>query len=874
MQPSVERNLALATWQPDRDVPIAVAPAPIIATKLHPPHLPSSFVARPERVAALDHGARVASVVAPAGYGKTVLVREWLDAVGDRPVAWYSLDALDANPLCFWRHLVAALDGAIGLGPEPELVLDERGVDTAFLHALIHAVAASDREVVLVLDDLHLLNDRASLDHLALLVDRAGPSFQLVFTARVAPLLPLAKWRLQQRLVEITVDDLRFDDTHTTALLDAYRCAPLGEDGLQTLVGRSEGWVAGLQLAALANPADVTRALVDLPSDGSMVASYLVSEVLDALQPEQRDLALAVSVLDEFDTTLAAELSGRADAAAIIRSLEDGNVFVVRTGDGRGSHRFHHLFRDLLREQLQRTDEAEWRRLHLDAARLLAGRGQTDAAFGHLMTVGDVDGAFDLVIRPGLMLSDLGWAREFRRWMEQLPDDLDISDPELMLDMAFANFTAGRLDIADAWIDRAAPLCAPGDPRVPMRRLAVAVAMGDRERAAAAVQEGQRATAAVAGGPFEHRFEMVVARAALLHHDLDGALAALARADVAMDDELARRVTMPAIRARVLVERGEVLAAEQAARRSLAEAQVVGLRTNPAILEAVVAATASALGQGRTDDAAAWLDDLLEVVDGVDYPYSRAHAAVLMVELHAQQHGWAATADRIDDLCAQAGHHAPSLLDHLLHPLRVRTLAAAGRVAEAEAAADAVEGRAQRAIAAAEVLLAARRYREAADRVADHDGWTPRQQVTALVLSALATAGEEADAHLRAAVELAQPLGLRSPFLGRDAELAPMVRRLPDTLRTFLPSADPPSDHRSAAPAALVDPLTPRERDLLVLLPTHLSNAAMGEQLFLSVNTVKTNLKAVYRKLGASSRADAVDIARRMGLLPAHPSRP
>ena len=874
MHHSVERNLALATWQAPGDVPSAVAPAPIIATKLHPPHLPSSFVARPERVAALDQGARVAAVVAPAGYGKTVLVREWLDVAGGRPVAWYSLDALDANPLCFWRHLVAALDGAVGLGPEPELVLDERGVDTAFLHALIHALAASERDVVLVLDDLHLLKDRPSLDHLALLVDRAGPNFQLVFTARVAPLLPLAKWRLQQRLVEITVDDLRFDDAHTAELLDAYHCAPLGEAGVHTLVDRSEGWVAGLQLAALANPGDVTSALVDLPSDGAMVASYLVSEVLDALPPEQRRLALAVSVLDEFDITLAAELSGRADAAAIIRSLEDGNVFLVRTGDGRGGHRFHHLFRDLLREQLHRTDAAEWRRLHLDSARLLAGRGQTDAAFGHLMTVGDVDGAFDLVIRPGLMLSDLGWAREFRRWMEQLPDDLDITDPELMLDLAFANFTAGRLDVADAWIDRAAPLCAPGDPRVPMRRLAVAVALGDRERAAAAVKEGQRATAAVAGGPFEHRFEMVVARVALLHNDLDGAMAALDRAEEGMDDDLARRVTMPAIRARVHTERGEVLAAEQAARQSLAEAQVAGLRTNPAILEAVVAATSSVLGQGRTDDAASWLDDLLEVVDGVDYPYSRAHAASLMVELHAQQHGWAATADQIDALCAQAGHHSPSLLDHLLQPLRVRALSAAGRVAEADEVAESVEGKAQRAIAAAEVLLASRQYREAADRLTDRDGWTSRQHVTALVLSALATAGEEADAHLRAAVELAQPLGLRSPFLGRDAELAAMVRRLPDALREFLPSTAAPSSDRAAAPAALVDPLTPRERDLLALLPTHLSNAAMGEQLFLSVNTVKTNLKAVYRKLGASSRADAVDIARRMGLLPVHTARP
>ncbi|MEN9645748.1 MAG: hypothetical protein RL238_2417 [Actinomycetota bacterium] len=871
MQPTVERNLALATWHDDAAVPPEVAPAPVIATKLQPPRLPPSLVSRPQRSAVLSAGVRVAAVVAPAGYGKTVLVREWLDGVSDRAVAWYSLDALDANPLCFWRHLVAALDGAAGIGPEPERVLDERGVGTPFLHALIHALADVDRDVVLVLDDLHLLRDRTSLDHLALLVDRAGDAFQFVFTARVAPLLPLAKWRLQQRLVEVTVDDLRFDDSQTTALLQALRCAPVGEQGLATLVDRSEGWVAGLQLAALANPSDVARAVVDLPSDGALVADYLVSEVLDALPPEQRQLALAVSVLDEFDADLAAALSGRPDAAGVIRALEDGNVFIVRSGDQRADFRFHHLFRTLLREQLRRDDEPEWRRLHTEAARLLAADGHTDAAFGHLMEIGDLDGAFDLVIRPALKWSDLGLCREFRRWMEQLPDDLELDDPDLMLDLAFANFTAGRLEMAEAWIDRAEPLCPPGDRRAPMRRLAVAVARGDREQAAAAVDAGRRATVQSEASPFEHRFEVVVARTAMLQGDLDAADAALARAEGGEADELAIRVTVPAMRARLHVARGEVLAAEHSAAVSLDAARRFGLRTNPAIFEAVFAGTAAVLGQGRTDDAAVWLDDLLDVVDAVDYPYSRAHAAALTVELHAQQHGWAATAAAIDDLCARCGHSSPSPLDHLLVPLRVRALAASGRLDEAAAAADAVEGAAARAIAAAEVAVARRHYADVPELLIAADAGTPRDRVVASVLRAVATAGPEAERAFTAAVELAMPLGLRSPFLDRAAELAPAARGLSVEQREFLPHLGRATGPAPTRLPSLVEQLTPRERELLALLPTHLSNAAMGERLYLSVNTVKTNLKAVYRKLGASSRADAVDIARGLGLLPEQP---
>jgi LuxR family maltose regulon positive regulatory protein len=142
------------------------------------------------------------------------------------------------------------------------------------------------------------------------------------------------------------------------------------------------------------------------------------------------------------------------------------------------------------------------------------------------------------------------------------------------------------------------------------------------------------------------------------------------------------------------------------------------------------------------------------------------------------------------------------------------------------------------------------------------------------LLVARAATGDDADARLAAAVEIAKPLGLRAPFLGLEAELAPHVRRLAPELRAFLPAVDAVDERRASKVMSLVDPLTPRERELLALLPTHLSNAAMGEQLYLSVNTVKTNLKAVYRKLGASSRADAVDIARRLGLLPADSGRP
>ncbi|MBI4936528.1 MAG: AAA family ATPase [Actinobacteria bacterium] len=865
MQRSSDRSLALATWDADDDVVPALAAAPVIATKLVPPHLPSVLVDRPARRHLLEGTAQVVAVVAPAGYGKTVLVRQWVDTLDGVAVAWYSLDALDANPLCFWRHLVAALDEAVHLGHEPDRVLTERGPDTAFLHLLVHALASTGRDLVLVLDDLHLLRDRATLDQLALLVDRAGPGFRLVCTARSTPPLPLARWRLQGRAAELGVDDLRFDEDSTDSLLRGYQCPAMADRDLTELVGRSEGWVAGIQLAALARPGDVLRVLDDLPADNAGVADYLVSEVIDALPADQREVALAVSVVDEFDASLAAGLAGRADAGAVIRALDDGNVFLVRTGAE--SYRFHHLFRDLLRAQVRDTDPQEWHRLHREAARLLAARGQTDAAFGHLVLVDDMDGAFDLVVRPGLALSDQGHGRQFRRWLEMLPVNLEVHDVDLLLDLAFANFTAGRLDEAEAMLDTVAPRCQPDDRRVALRRLAVAVARGDVSRMDGALALSGATVGPVLGGPFEYRFDSVAARAWILRGDLDEAAAALDRA-AANADEHARRVTVPALRARLHVLAGNVVEATRLAQHASDEAEAVGVRRNPAVLEIAIASTAAAIAGGDTAAAAVRMEELLDVVDAVDYPYSHANAAALGIELHAQQEGWSATAGQFDELCEQAGFERPAPMQRLLDPLLVRALVAAGRIGEAAEVATAMLPGPDRTIAEASVQLASRQYAQVLSALQRTDGWTSRATVEALVLCAMAATGDDADRFLRAAIDLAMPLGLVSPFLQRGDDLDRILRRLPAEHRSFVDRWSPATAAPSQPIPGIVEPLTPRERELLALLPTHLSNAAIGERLYVSVNTVKTNLRSVYRKLGTASRAETVAMARRVGLLP------
>ncbi|MCU0271727.1 MAG: LuxR C-terminal-related transcriptional regulator [Acidimicrobiales bacterium] len=840
--------------------------AAIIETKLTPPDLPAVLVPRPHLGKRLDDATRIVGVIAPAGFGKTVAVREWAETAR-LPVAWYSLDALDADPACFWGHVVASLDRAVGLGPEPHAVLSEQGADgTTLIHTLVHALLATGPRVVLLLDDLHRLEDRSTLERLALLVDLAGPGFRLVFTARSAPPLPLARWRLTGELTEIGVDDLRFDDQLAGELLGGLARQPMTEAAVSELVSRTEGWVAGLQLAAIATPDDPRRSLADLPGTGSGVADYLVEEVIDRLPPEHRAVASSLSVLEEFDESLAVSLTGRRDAVRTITELASGNVFVSRVGAGSATYRFHQLLRDVLRDRLRSSDPERWAELHRLAARLLAERGNRDAAFDHYVAAGDLDAAIDLVIRPVLDLNDAGWGREFRRWLDRLPGDLELDDPALILDFAFACFTAGRLDEARRWLGRAAEHVHPADPRIALRRLAIDIAAGDLpgiERALEVLLDSVRIDPEAG---FEGRTWPTVARALLLLSRVDDADLALDRAEQGEADDYARLVGVPAIRARVRVVQGELDEGARLAGAALDAADRLGAGRNPAVLEALIAGTAAALGRGRVDDAAVLLADLLDVADVVDYPYSRAHAAALLIESSARERGWAATAGKLDILHLQAGCTAGTSFAQVLAPPRARALLAAGRVQEARGEiASLGAGRAAILLEAA-ALVVERRFPAALDLLGSRAGWTPAEEVEALVLCALADTGTTAEASLRAALELAAPRGLAAPFLDRGDDLDRLLRRMPEALRHRL--FPEPQQSAPTVPRARIEPLSPRERELLTLLPTHLSNAAIAERLFLSVNTVKTNLRSLYRKLGTTSRSESVLVGRALGLLP------
>ncbi|MFO8150009.1 MAG: LuxR C-terminal-related transcriptional regulator [Trueperaceae bacterium] len=339
----------------DAPAPAALGVSPAV-TKLRPPRPHGDAVARPRLDALLDEATRdhtVTLVSAPAGYGKTTALAAWARAGArpDRPVAWVALDERDDDPWAFVRLVSAAV---ATLEPRAGEIAAAGDLDLALAH-LVNLLDAAGEARILVLDDLHALTREDTLDALRWLVDHAPAALRLVLATRVDPALPLARWRLRGALAELRAGALRFDLDEARALLARMGVA-LDPEVLGVLVSRTEGWGAGLQLAALSlrgREGEHVRDFVErFTGRDRHVLAYLTEEVLQRLDPATHDFLLMVSVLDDFDAATAAAVTGRRDALELLIDLERANLFLSRAGDAADTFRFHAFFRDLLRGRL------------------------------------------------------------------------------------------------------------------------------------------------------------------------------------------------------------------------------------------------------------------------------------------------------------------------------------------------------------------------------------------------------------------------------------------------------------------------------------------------------------------------------------------
>ena len=437
----------------------------LLATKLHMPRAQPGFVPRPRLARRLDEGlARgVILVSAPAGSGKTSLVADWVRA-SDRPVAWLSLDAGDNDPARFWRHAFAALDRArpgIGSRVAPLLRLSEPPSSEVLVTILINEMAS--HEAVFVLDDYHVIDSRQLHDGVAFLVSNLPTGLRLVLASRNEPPLPLARLRARGQVTEVIAADLRFTVAEAAALLGGT----VSGDTVAALTDRTEGWAAGLQLAALSlrGQQDPVRFLAEFSGTNRYVLDYLTEEVLDAQATDVRGFLLQTSVLDRLSGPLCDALTGRSDSQRMLELIERAGLFLIPLDGVRGWWRYHHLFADLLRHRIDAEQPGRASELHAIAARWHEEHGLADDAIRHALAAGLVDETARLIERHFDAAYMTGERATIQRWLSAVPASVALARPRLRLAQTLAALVYGDVARAAALLDgfQDSPAAAPSE---------------------------------------------------------------------------------------------------------------------------------------------------------------------------------------------------------------------------------------------------------------------------------------------------------------------------------------------------------------------------------------------------------------------------
>ncbi|HEY0753276.1 MAG TPA: LuxR C-terminal-related transcriptional regulator [Ktedonobacteraceae bacterium] len=442
---------------------------PILATKLYLPSLRPNVVSRPRLLERLNEGLqrKLTLIAAPAGFGKTTLVSEWVEG-SERPTAWLSLDAGENDPTRFLAYLVAALQTiAPTIGKELLAVLQspQPPPPAAILTALLNEITTLPDHFVLVLDDYHVIEAKSVDMALTYLLEHLPPQMHVVIATREDPPLPLARLRARSHLSELRAADLRFTASEASAFLSQVMGLSLSAENIAALEDHTEGWIAGLQLAALSMQGrqDVAGFIRAFAGDHRYIVDYLVEEVLQRQPAPVRSFLLQTAILDRLNGSLCDAVTGQEEGQARLEALERGNFFVVSLDDRRHWYRYHHLFAEVLSAQLLAEQPALVATLHRRASEWYEQHGSVAEAIRHALAGRDFTRAAELI---ELATSEMRRSRQdatLLGWFKALPDELFHRRPVLSVGYAYALLSGGdlvathaRLQDAERWLDTTA----------------------------------------------------------------------------------------------------------------------------------------------------------------------------------------------------------------------------------------------------------------------------------------------------------------------------------------------------------------------------------------------------------------------------------
>jgi LuxR family transcriptional regulator, maltose regulon positive regulatory protein len=478
----------------------------LVATKLHVPGVRPGLVARAELVARLVAGGerKLALVCAPAGWGKTILLSEWSVSPDEsRSFAWVSLDPGDDDPVRFWSYVIGALrtvEPAVGDEALARLPSAGRSLVEVVLPPLINELAGSSLRCVLVLDDYHVVHNELVHASVTYLLRHLPRTLQLAIASRADPPLPLARLRVSDDVTEIRTEELRFNDEEADAFLNGSLDLGLERSDLDLLQARAEGWPAGLQLAGLSLRAHADRQafLQGFAGDDRQIGEYL-QELLAEQPAALRAFLLRTSILERLCAPLCDAVTGGDDASSQLEEIHRSNLFLVPLDSRRQWYRYHHLFRDLLRSELARSERALLPELHRRAAAWHKAEGTVDETIAHATSAGDFAEAADLIAENwGSFVIQLGQGETVARWLDRLPREVVLEDARLCFVRGWITLIFGRQHEVEEWL-RAAEACPP--PAAPLYTAVFAsLDSGIAElRAIQAVQSGEVQKAIEAG---------------------------------------------------------------------------------------------------------------------------------------------------------------------------------------------------------------------------------------------------------------------------------------------------------------------------------------------------------------------------------------
>ncbi|MEZ4869504.1 MAG: LuxR C-terminal-related transcriptional regulator [Caldilineaceae bacterium] len=437
-------------------------PFPLLQTKLYIPPPRPQLVARPAITTKLQASATypLTLIAAPAGFGKTTLVSEWITQTA-QPVAWLSLDEEDNDPGRFLLYLVAALRTVhpqIGEITLSALQAPQLPPSTAILTPLLNDLHQLPESLALVLDDYHLISAPLIHEALVFLVEHLPPTLRLIIITRLDPPLPLARWRVRGQLAEIRADDLRFDTTEAGALFNQIMGLQLTAEEIVRLETRTEGWIAGLQLAALSmqGRADITGFIQRFSGSHRHVFSYLIEEVLSRRPVGTLDFLLQTALLERFNADLCNAVTGLTDSQALLEKIEQANLFLIPLDDERKWYRYHHLFAEVLREHLHQAASQTIPTLHQRAAAWFETQELWPESIYHALAAADYATAARLIERVGLALfAQSNIQHSIQRWLSSLPGAFIDERPRLCLLQAWMSFSQVDLATGLQWVTKA-----------------------------------------------------------------------------------------------------------------------------------------------------------------------------------------------------------------------------------------------------------------------------------------------------------------------------------------------------------------------------------------------------------------------------------